>query len=122
MSISEDDFKAIKKVLDPNTPGALVNKVWFDVQLCKEMEGNRQPKPTSSTIKRDQNWLKYTTLALNEHIKNHKDPQGKNEESTYDEPDDPLPCFIYREICLPPTLGCTSLIPSLKKTSDLRCR
>ncbi|KAK1903612.1 putative exonuclease domain containing protein, partial [Dissostichus eleginoides] len=39
-SITEDDFKAIKQVLDPKTPEGLVNKVWFDVHLHFRRRGN----------------------------------------------------------------------------------
>ncbi|KAK1904332.1 ATP-dependent helicase/nuclease subunit A [Dissostichus eleginoides] len=84
-SVTEDDFNAIKQVLDPNTPEGLVNKVWFDVQLHfgrRGNEGNRQLKPSSFTTKTDENGLKYTTLTFNEHTKNHNDPQARNKEST----------------------------------------
>ncbi|KAF3859119.1 hypothetical protein F7725_021518 [Dissostichus mawsoni] len=84
-SITEDDFKAIKQVLDPKTPEGLVNKVWFDVQLHfgrRGNEGNRQLKPSSFTTKTDENGLKYATLTFNEHTKNHNDPQARNKEST----------------------------------------
>lgn len=37
-TISEDDFKAIKKVLDTSTPEGQVNKVWFDIQLHTEVK------------------------------------------------------------------------------------
>ncbi|KAF3857508.1 hypothetical protein F7725_009367 [Dissostichus mawsoni] len=60
-SITEDDFKAIKQVLDPKTPEGLVNKVWFDVHLHfrrRGNEGNRQLKPSSFTTKTDENGLR----------------------------------------------------------------
>ncbi|KAF3836227.1 hypothetical protein F7725_028785 [Dissostichus mawsoni] len=64
-SITEDDFKAIKQVLDPKTPEGLVNKVWFDVQLHfgrRGNEGNQQLKPSSFTTKTDENGLNVRSL------------------------------------------------------------
>lgn len=96
-SITDADFNAIKRVLNPNTPVGLVNKVWFDTQLRfgrRGNEGNRRLKPSSFIIKADENGLKYATLTFNEHTKNHNDPQGRNKESTrgfmYELPGDPL--------------------------------
>lgn len=96
-SITDSDFNAIKRILNPNTPEGLVNKVWFDIQLHfgrRGNEGNRQLKPSSFTIKTDENGVKYATLTFNEHTKNHNDPQARNRESTrgfmYELPGDPL--------------------------------
>lgn len=76
-SITDADFYAIKRVLKPNTPAGLVNKVWFDTQLHfgrRGNEGNLRLKPSSFLIKADENGLKYATLTFNEHTKNHNDP------------------------------------------------
>lgn len=67
--VSENAFKAVKKVGDSNTLEELVNKVWFDIQLhfgCRGNKGNRQLKPTSFTIKREENGLKYATPVYKE--------------------------------------------------------
>lgn len=98
-SISRDDLEAIRKVLDPNTPEGLVNKVWFDVQLHlgrRGNEGHRQLKPTSFTVKRDERrGVRYATLVLNEHTNHHHDDSraGTTERTPWvmlEQPDDPL--------------------------------
>ncbi|XP_061572839.1 activating transcription factor 7-interacting protein 1 isoform X2 [Cololabis saira] len=92
-SITNADLNTIKRVLNPNTPTGLVNKVWFDTQLHfgrRGKEGNRQLKPSSFVIKTDERGLKYATLT-HEDAKNHDDPEGRNRERVmYQLPGDPL--------------------------------
>ena len=74
-SIDPDDLATIKASLDPSTPGGLVMKVWFDVQLHfgrRGKEGNRQLTPQSFVVLTDENGQKYVTMTFNEETKNHK--------------------------------------------------
>lgn len=74
-SIDATDLATIKASLDPTTPGGLVMKVWFDVQLHfgrRGKEGNRQLTPESFAVFTDENGQKYASMTFNEETKNHK--------------------------------------------------
>ncbi|XP_055076574.2 zinc finger MYM-type protein 4 isoform X2 [Misgurnus anguillicaudatus] len=66
-ALTEADYNKIRHspVLNPNTPEGLVNKVWFDVQLHmgrRAKKSNRQLKPDSFIIHKDEKGRKYATL------------------------------------------------------------
>lgn len=70
-SISQDEFEAIKKVLDPNTPEGLVNKVCLMSNYTSgagEMRATGSSNPRHSPLK-EANRLKYAALAFNEQKK-----------------------------------------------------
>lgn len=84
--ISPEDQRTLKKsaTLNPDYPKGLLNKVWYDVQLHfgrRGNEGNRDLKPDSFVLKRNENGARYFTMTFNEDTKNHKDPLERDREN-----------------------------------------
>ncbi|XP_076842064.1 uncharacterized protein LOC143486104 isoform X4 [Brachyhypopomus gauderio] len=127
-AISDEDFVKIKnsEALSPNTPAGLVNKVWFDVQWHlgrRPKEGNRQLKPESFVICKDNNGLRFATLTLNEASKNRKEPNERVREIRqglmYEQPGDllcPVASLEKYLAVLPPNPPAFYLHP--KRTND----
>ena len=97
--ISNEDLLILKTstALQPSNPKSLLQKVWFDIQLHfgrRGCEGNRQLKPDSFTLARDENGCQYYTMTFNEETKNHKNPMERTRENNrgamYEEPGNPL--------------------------------
>ncbi|XP_056594776.1 zinc finger MYM-type protein 4-like isoform X1 [Triplophysa dalaica] len=98
-TISPEDLDILKhsSALDPGNPRALLNKVWFDIQLhfgLRGKEGNRHLRPDSLKLKRDQNGLKYFTMVLQEVFRESKNPIKRDKDkkgvAMYEEPGNPL--------------------------------
>nr|XP_055042974.1 uncharacterized protein LOC129429980 isoform X2 [Misgurnus anguillicaudatus] len=97
--MSFEDQQILKRsgALDPGHPKGLLNKVWYDIQLHfarRGKEGNRQLKPDSFELKRDENDTEYFTMTFNEETKNHKNPLEVDRENRrgamFEEPGNPM--------------------------------
>lgn len=97
--ISPGDLNILKTsaALQPNSPKGLLHKVWFDIQLHfgrRGCEGNRNLKPDSFVLKRDERGRQYFTMAFNGETKNHTNPLERSKDNyrgaMYEEPGNPL--------------------------------
>nr|XP_055023176.1 uncharacterized protein LOC129413508 isoform X2 [Misgurnus anguillicaudatus] len=97
MSFEDQQILKRSAALDPDHPKGLLNKVWYDIQLHfaqRGKEGNRQLKPDSFELKRDENDTEYFTMTFNEETKNHKNPlevdRENRREAMFEEPGNPM--------------------------------
>ncbi|XP_042340939.1 uncharacterized protein LOC121941961 isoform X2 [Plectropomus leopardus] len=68
-ALSLDDIRILRhsRAMDTSTPRGLLNKVWFDIQVHfgrRGKQGNRNLKPDSFVIRKDDRGLRYCTLAF----------------------------------------------------------
>lgn len=72
--MSPDDIRILRHscAMDTSTPRGLLSKVWFDIQVHfgrRGKQANRNLKPDSFVIKRDEKGLRYCTLSCDDEAK-----------------------------------------------------
>ncbi|XP_023277877.1 uncharacterized protein LOC111666688 [Seriola lalandi dorsalis] len=79
-ALSLDDIRILRhsRAMDTSTPRGLLNKVWFDIQVHfgrRGKQANRNLKPDSFVIRKDERGLRYCTLIFGDETKmfNEKD-------------------------------------------------
>ncbi|XP_076583454.1 uncharacterized protein LOC143318850 isoform X1 [Chaetodon auriga] len=79
-ALSPDDIRILRhsRVMDTSTPRGLLNKVWFDIQVHfgrRGKQANRNLKPDSFVIRKDERGLRCCTLSVSDEAKipNEKD-------------------------------------------------
>ncbi|XP_029295434.1 uncharacterized protein LOC115013344 [Cottoperca gobio] len=73
-ALSPDDIRILRRsrAMDPSTPKGLLGKVWFDIQVHfgrRGKEANRNLKPDSFVIRKDERGLRYCTLYFGDDAK-----------------------------------------------------
>ncbi|XP_035515490.1 uncharacterized protein LOC118326576 [Morone saxatilis] len=64
------------RVMDTSTPRGLLNKVWFDIQVHfgrRGKQANRNLKPDSFVVRKDERGLRYCTLSFGDEAKIHNE-------------------------------------------------
>lgn len=77
-ALSPGDVRVLRhsRVMDTSTPRGLLNKVWFDVQVNfgrRGKQANRNLKPDSFVIRKDERGLRYCTLSFADETKIHNE-------------------------------------------------
>ncbi|KAI3352257.1 hypothetical protein L3Q82_005236 [Scortum barcoo] len=77
-ALSPSDIQILIRshVMDINTPRGLLNKVWFDIQVHfgrRGKQANRNLKPDSFAVRKDDGGLRYCTLSFSDEAKNHNE-------------------------------------------------
>ncbi|XP_044047160.1 uncharacterized protein LOC122873905 isoform X1 [Siniperca chuatsi] len=75
-ALSPDDIRILRhsRAMDTSTPRGLLNKVWFDIQVHfgrRGKQANRNLKPDSFVIRKDERGLRYCTLSFGDETKIH---------------------------------------------------
>lgn len=77
-ALSPGDIRILRhsRVMDSSTPRGLLNKVWFDIQVHfgrRGKQANRNLKPDSFAIGKDERGLRYCTLSFGDETKIHNE-------------------------------------------------
>ncbi|XP_059199538.1 uncharacterized protein LOC131979533 [Centropristis striata] len=77
-ALSPDDIRILRhsRAMDTSSPKGLLNKVWFDIQVYfgrRGKQANRDLKPDSFVIRKDDRGLRYCTLNFGDETRSGKD-------------------------------------------------
>lgn len=87
-ALSADDIRILRhsRAMDTSTPRGLLNKVWFDIQVYfgrRGKQANRNLKPDSFVIRKDERGLRHCTLSFGDETKFHNE---KDQCSMFEKP------------------------------------
>ncbi|XP_070684550.1 uncharacterized protein [Pempheris klunzingeri] len=123
-ALSPDDIHVLRhsRVMDTSFPRGLLNKVWFDVQVHfgrRGKQANRNLKPDSFVIRKDERGLRYCILSFADETKNHSE---KDRCFMFEKPGHefcPITSLLKYLSKLPPNATALYLQPSKEPTDDM---